>query len=185
MKAKSATIVTLLVIAGGCTLKEKDPMRQIMSDNLEHCVTSVKKVPIYVAPNGIFTISDGSLFGVAEGNVYLIKSDGEILLKTENLGSRYAFVLDNGKTVLGESYNGKEPWKSSIFTLDSKGVMLWERETGPPGLDGLAITPDGSFIAVGATDKEKKGHIMLLGLEGNVLWNHQIDGRIETVAVNN
>jgi outer membrane protein assembly factor BamB len=183
MRVKSVAIVIVLFMAGGCTLKEKDPVRQIMLDSLENCVTPAEKVPIYVTPNGIFTNSDGSLFGVAEGNVYLVSNKGEILLKTENLGSSYAFLIDNGKTVLGESYNGEESWESSIFILDSKGNILWERKTGLLGLDGLAVTSDGSFIAAGATDKEKKGHIMLFDQDGNVLWNHQIDGRIETVAV--
>ncbi|MBU6999046.1 MAG: PQQ-binding-like beta-propeller repeat protein [Theionarchaea archaeon] len=183
MKAGSATIVILLIIAGGCTLKEKDPVRQIMLDNVEHCVTPTEKVPICVTPNGIFTNSDGSLFGVAEGNVFLVNNEGEILLKTKNLGSSYAFLIDGGKTVLCESYDRKEPWKSSIVILDSEGDILWERETGLLGLDGLAVTSDGSFIAAGATDKEKKGHIMLFDRDGNTLWNHQVNSRIETVAV--
>jgi hypothetical protein len=60
MRVKGVAIVIVLIITGGCTLKEKDPIRQIMLDSLEHCVTPVEKVPIYVTPSGIFTNSDGS-----------------------------------------------------------------------------------------------------------------------------
>jgi WD40 repeat protein len=61
--------------------------------------------------------------------------------------------------------------------------VLWERQTGLIGLDGLAVTRDSSFIAVGAVDEEKKGHLMLFDQDGGKVWDHQIDGRIETVAV--
>jgi outer membrane protein assembly factor BamB len=70
-----------------------------------------------------------------------------------------------------------------LVKLDSDGNTVWKREIGLIGLDGLAVTPDGSFVVVGATDEEKKGHLMLFDRDGNELWEHQIDGRIETVAV--
>jgi outer membrane protein assembly factor BamB len=154
-----------------------------MVDNLEQCVTPLQKVPIYVAPNGISTIPDGTLFGIADGDVSLLNYKGEIFLTKEGIGSRYALLLDNGKALLAESYNKEESWKSTIIKFDSEGNILWERQTGLIGLDGLAVTPDGSFIAVGATDEEYNGHLMLFDHDGNKLWDNHINGRSGGVTV--
>ncbi|MBU7025284.1 MAG: PQQ-binding-like beta-propeller repeat protein [Theionarchaea archaeon] len=169
-KAKiKVTIILAVLLSAGCISKENDPINKIFSKPREQCVTPLRKLSADVSPNGISTIPDGSLFGVSTGDVLLFDNEGNLLWKKEPIGSRYALLLDNGRTVL--------------VSLDSEGNVLWERETGLIGVDGLAATPDGSFIAVGATDQEKSGHLMLFDKDGTKLWDHQIDGRIETVAV--
>jgi outer membrane protein assembly factor BamB len=177
------TVILAALLVAGCISKENDPIKQIFSKPLEHCVTPIREVSVDVSPHGISTTPDGSLFGVATGDALLFDNKGELLWKRESIGSSYVLPLDNGKNVLTSRYNSKEHWKSSIISLDSEGNILWERETGLIGDDGLAATPDGSFIAVGATDQEKNGHLILFNKDGTKLWDHQIDGIIETVAV--
>ncbi len=196
-KAK-ITIVLVALLVAGCISKENDPIKQIMSGNLEQCVTPLREISVDVTPHGIFTIPDGSLFGVSTGDIFYFSNKGDLLWTKKGIGSVYALLLDNGTALLAESYNKKEPWKSTILKFDSEGNILWERQTGEIGVDGLAATPDGSFIAVGATDQEYNGHLMLFDHDGNKLWDRhingrsgteagsktdQISGRIETVAV--
>ena len=182
MKVKSVLMVVTLTAIGGCLVQE-DPFKEIIFGNMEQCITPIRKISLHVSPGGISTTEDGSSFGVAGGDIYLFNNDGELLWTREGVGSTYALLLSDGIALLAESYNKEESWKSTIVKLDSQGNTLWERQTGLIGLDGLAVVPDGSFIAVGATDQEKKGHLMLFDQDGNKLWDHQIDGRIETVAV--
>jgi WD40 repeat protein len=170
-----------LCILGGC-IEQHELFEPEIPDQ---CVTPLQKISTSVSPGGISTIHDGSLFGVAtrfEG-VCLFTNHGRLLWTDEGTGSTYAILLNNGAALLAESYNKEDSSRSTIIKFDPKGKVLWERQTGLIGLDGLAATEDGSFIAVGAVDEEKKGHLMLFGQDGDKAWDHQIDGRIETVAV--
>jgi hypothetical protein len=197
-KVKIMVILVALLIIGGCISKENDPIKYIMSRNLEQKVTPIKELSTTMYPRGIFTIPDGSLFGVVNDGISLFDNKGSHIWTKRGIGSRYAIPLDNGEAVLAESYKKEEHWKSTLIMFDSEGNILWERQTGEIGEDGLAVTPNGSFIAVGATDKEYNGHLMLFDRDGNKLWDHQINGRsgkvtsskidrisgrIETVAV--
>ena len=175
-------LLFVLCLVYGCLI-QKDPFRPIITGNIKQCVTPIREVSISVAPAGISTMSNGALFGAADGDVYLFNNKGELLWTKEGMASRYALLMDEGKALLVSRYNKKESWKSGIAKVDAEGNILWEKQTGLIGEDGLAVTPDGSFIAVGATDEEKMGHLMLFDGDGTKLWNHQIDGRIETVAV--
>ncbi|MBU7017166.1 MAG: PQQ-binding-like beta-propeller repeat protein [Theionarchaea archaeon] len=175
-----------LVMIGGCLsqipFEEDDSSHSELLEE-EQCITPLKRLSMSVAPNGISTTSDGSLFAVTTGSIFLFNNEAELLWTKKGIGGNNTYILSNGSAVLAESYNHEEPWKSTIVKLDSQGNTLWERQTGLIGFDGLAVTPDGSFVAVGATAAVKKGHLMLFDGDGNRLWDHQIDGRIETVAV--
>jgi WD40 repeat protein len=181
---KSIFVVLGLCLVQSC-IRQEDLFRPADPEITHQCVNPIREISASVSPGGISTTSDGSVSGVAGtfGIISLFNNKGEVLWTREGIGSAYAFLTSNGTSLLVESYNKEESWKSTIIKLDSQGNTLWERQTGLIGLDGLAVTPDGSFIAVGATDEEKKGHLMLFNGEGTKLWDHQIDGRIETVAV--
>ncbi|MGD2248955.1 MAG: WD40 repeat domain-containing protein, partial [Candidatus Methanofastidiosia archaeon] len=176
-----STLIVLGLCLVGCI--QQDFVRPPVSEPIEQCVTPIQAISMSVSPDGISTIPDGTLFGAASGDIFYFSNEGDLLWTKKGIGSVYALLLDNRKTLLTESYNKEEPWKSTIIKFDSEGNILWERQTGLIGLDGLAVTPNGSFIAVGATDEEKNGHVMLFDHNGNKLWDHQIDGRVETVAV--
>jgi hypothetical protein len=180
--------VGILAVLGLCLVYgciQQNPYRPPVREITDQCVTPLKEISLSVSPDGISTTSDGSVSGVAgdPGIISLFNNKGEVLWTREGIGSVYALLTSNGTSLLVESYNKEESWKSTIIKLDSQGNTLWERQTGLIGLDGLAYASDGSFIAVGATDEEKKGHLMLFNGDGTKLWDHQIDGRIETVAV--
>jgi hypothetical protein len=181
-KIKVLVMLAALLIVGGCISKEDDPFKNIIHSHLEQVVTPLKELSIGLSPCGVSTTPNGAFFGGAGGDIFFFNNKGE-LLWTKDVGSRYALLLDNGTALLAGSYNKKESWKSTIIKFDFEGNILWERQTGLIGVDGLAMTSDGSFIAVGATDQEKKGHVMLFDGDGNKLWDHQVDGRVETVAV--
>ena len=84
---------------------------------------------------------------------------------------------------VAESYNKEEQWKSTIVLFDKNGNVMWETQIGLIGVNGLSMSPSGLFIGVGATDINKDGHIYLFNGEGKKLWDFQVDGRIEAVAV--
>lgn len=178
---RATTALLTLCILGGCIEQQELSSPEIP----DQCVTPLQRISMSISPGGISTIHDGSFFGVATnfGDVCLFTNHGELLWTDEGTGSTYAILLNNGAALLAESYNKEEPSKTTLVKFDSKGNVLWEMETGRIGLDGLAATRDTSFIAVGAMDEEKTGHLMLLDQDGNKIWTHQIDGRIETVAV--
>lgn len=181
MKTEGILIVLGLCLVHGCL--QQDMVTPTIPEDQNQCVTPIQKVSMRVSSGGISATSDGALFAVANGDVSLFTNQGDLLWTEVSVASRYALLLNDGTALLASKYNKEESWKSTIVKLDAEGNILWERQTGLIGLDGLAVTPDGSFIAVGATDKERKGHLMLFNQDGNKLWDHQIDGRIETVAV--
>jgi WD40 repeat protein len=182
IKAKNVLIVILICIVSGC-IQQEDLLRPEVPEFTDQCVTPIRSISLRVSPGGLSTAFDGSRFGVAGGDVYLFTSAGELLWARGKMASRYALLSSDGTDLVASSYNKEESWRSTIVKLDSEGNVLWERQTGLIGVDGLAVAPDGSFISVGATDEEKKGHLMLFDRDGNKLWDHQIDGRVETVAV--
>lgn len=182
--ARGTAVLIVLSVTGGCLLQDH-PATGGRPEDHQQCVTPLKKIPLNVSLGGISTTGDGSLFGVAGvfGVICVFNNQGEVIWKKEGVAGRHNLFLDEGAVFLAGSYNKEEPWKSTIIKFDSEGNILWERQTGSIGLDGLAATPDGSFIAVGARDEQEKGHVKLFDQDGNELWDHQIDGRVETVAV--
>lgn len=167
--------MVVIVIGGGCLIQE-DSLRKM-------CVTPIRELSLDVSSGGISTTSDGSIFAVATGETHVFNNKGELLWTREVRGSSCALLAKDGKSVLIESYNRDETWKSTIVKVDSQGNILWERQTGLIGSNGLAVTPDLSFIAVGATDEVKKGHVMLFDGDGNKLWDHQLNWIVDRVAV--
>jgi outer membrane protein assembly factor BamB len=185
MKPMSVLILVALAALEGCLIQE-DPFRPIISDNLEQCVTPLHACSSFdVRPDGISMTSDGSLIAVLhtmEG-LYLFNHTGDVIWSSDRFGGRLPKITEDGSYLITQirRHTTEDPF--FLTKVDHYGNIIWKREIGLIGDDGLAVTPDGSFIAVGATDKEKKGHLMLFDQDGNTLWDHQIDGRIETVKV--
>lgn len=189
IRRKESLAVGALILLGLCLiygcLQQENTTRPQIPEERDQCVTPLQKISASLSSGGISATSDGSLFGFATnfGTICLSNNRGKILWTREGIGSRYVLLLNSGTAVLVESYNAEEPWKSTLVKLDSQGNTLWEKMTGFIEEDGLAATPDGSFIAVGATDADKNGHLMLFDGDGNTMWNHQSDVRINAVAV--
>ena len=178
-------ITVALIIFGLCLVQNCIRQEEFLPPYVpeDQCVTPIKELSLSVASGGISTTLDGFYFAVATGKTHLFNNKGELLWSKRGMGSRYALLLSNGEGLIASIYDSNETWKSGVAKLDIEGNILWERQTGLIGVDGLAVTPDGSYIAVGASDEEKNGHLMLFDGDGTKLWDHQIDGRIETVAV--
>jgi outer membrane protein assembly factor BamB len=182
MNVMVIVIVVGLCLVQGC-LQQDSIGTPIIPEDQDQCVTPIQKMSISAAPGGISGTLNGTLFGVADGDVRLFTNQGDLLWTREGVGSTYALLLNNGTALLAESYNKEESWRSTMVKLDAEGNILWERQTGLIGDDGLAVTPDGSFIAVGAMNRERKGHLMLFDQDGNLLWEDHFEEWIETVAV--
>jgi outer membrane protein assembly factor BamB len=166
-------------------MKEKDPFRQIMVDNLEQCVTPIYNSPFDVRPDGISMTSDGSLIAVLhtmEG-IYLFDLSGDVVWSSNDFGGRLPMITKDGKYLITQIRRRTKEDPFFLAKVRADGYTTWKREIGLIGLDGLSMTPDGSFIAVGYVDQDKKGYVTLFDHDGNTLWDHQINGRIETVAV--
>jgi outer membrane protein assembly factor BamB len=182
INVKSILILGLCLV--GCI--QQDFVRPPASEPIEQCVTPLFVcTPFTTLPNAISMTSDGSLIAVIhtfEG-VYLFDPSGDIIWSTDTIGGRFPLITKNGHYLIAQIRRQTEEDPFFLAKIDREANIIWKREIGLIGLDGLAVTPDGSFIAVGATDKEKNGHVMLFDHNGNKLWDHQIDGRVETVAV--
>jgi outer membrane protein assembly factor BamB len=129
--------------------------------------------------------SDGSLIAVLhtlEG-VYLFNFSGEIVWTNDNFGGRLPMITKNGSYLITQIRRHTKDDPFFLVKIDQDSNIIWKREIGLIGVDGLAITPDALFVAVGYVDQESQGHINLIDQNGSKLWDHHIDGRIETVAV--
>lgn len=182
-------INSILIVLGLCLVQgciQQDLVRPPVSETTEQCVTPLYFcAPFTTLPNAISMTSDGSLIAVIhtfEG-IYLFDPSGGIILSNDTIGGRFPMITKDGNYLIAQIRRQTEEDPFFLSKVDREANIIWKREIGLIGLDGLAMTPDSSFIAVGYVDENKQGHLTLFDQDGNKLWNHQIDGRIETVAV--
>jgi len=140
--------------------------------------------------NDVSITPDGQTLAIAssDNNVYLIRS-GLLLWKYDAKMPviSVAVTPDSSYLVCGtgslESKEGDAPKDYRIYLFDGNGKLLWDQKIGYT-ITSVAITPDGSYIAVGAWDKKVHifsktgGHLREFKTEGNV-WSVSItpDGK--------
>ncbi|NMC75786.1 MAG: hypothetical protein GYA60_00580 [Candidatus Methanofastidiosa archaeon] len=131
--------------------------------------------------NSVSLTSDGSTMAVASSDksIYLLKS-GFLLWKYDVQAPviSVATTPDASYVVCGsgsfDSKEGEGPKDFKVFLFDKNGNLLWDYKVGYT-VSSVAITPDGSYIAVGSWDKKvhifsKSGeHLKEFKTEGNVL----------------
>ena len=184
-KAGSIVILVILLVSGGC-LFQNSFFGGTEPENLDQCVTPLFiHSPFSVLSDSISITSDGSLIAVLHSleGLYLFDRTGSILWSSDNFGGRSPLITDDGNFLITQIRRQTKEDRFFLVKIDVTGSILWENEIGLIGVDGIAITPDSSFIVVGYVDQNKNGHLMLFDGDGTKLWDHQIDGRIETVAV--
>ncbi|MBU7028831.1 MAG: hypothetical protein HXS48_17990 [Theionarchaea archaeon] len=185
MKVKGVLILIAFVVIVGCLIQE-DPFRQIIVENLEQCVTPLCIYSSFnVRPGGISMTSDGSLIAARHtmGGVYLFNIPSEVVWSNDNFGGQCPMITKDGSYLITQirRLTAEEPF--FLVKADQNGSIIWKKEIDLSGIDALSMTPDASFVALGYVDQDEKGHLILFDQDGNKLWDHQIDGRIETVAV--
>lgn len=92
-------------------------------------------------------------------------------------------TADGGLLVTGSSDSFSEPGDAWVLRTDGNGQVLWQKRYGGPGDESLfdAIqTPEGGFLAVGATDSFGAGKedmwVVKLDAEGNIEWQKTYGG---------
>jgi len=140
--------------------------------------------------NDISLTPDGQTLGVASSDkyVYLVRA-GMLLWKYDTKAPVISVEVtpDASYVVSGtgsfESKEGEGSKDYKVFLFDGNGNLLWSKTIGYT-VSSVSITPDGSYIAVGAWDKKvhifsKSGdHLKEFKTEGNV-WSVSItpDGK--------
>lgn len=110
--------------------------------------------------------------------VWTVHYDGGLQL--EDYGQRVATDADDDVIVVGMTRAmGQNQSDAIILKLDDDGQVLWdERYDGETGIDyfwGVAILPDQSIVATGATTNEMGAQqpiIVVYDEDGDVLWTH-------------
>jgi outer membrane protein assembly factor BamB len=151
----------------------------------ENCVTPLyKDSPFSTRPNGISMTSDGSLIVVRHtfDGTYLFNPLGTVIWVDDAMGWS-PIISKDGTHIVAQIRRKSDDDPFHLVKTDCNGDIIWNQEIGLIGLDGLAVTPDASFVAVGYMDSSLQGYLTLFDRDGTPQWTHQIDGRIETVAV--
>jgi outer membrane protein assembly factor BamB len=78
----------------------------------------------------------------------------------------------DGSRVVTLSHDG------TVRQYDEEGNLLWRRAVGFGGHNGLDMTADGRFIAVGSGGKDFPYSVFLLDGDGNMLWTHSEPGPV-------
>ncbi len=184
IKTKGIIIVLGLCLVQSC-IQQEDLFRPPEPEIINYVTPLYTYSSFSVQSGSISMTSDGSLIVVRhtfEG-LYLFNLSGEVVWSNNEFGGIHPVITRDGSYLITENrgYTKEDPF--FLIKIDREGNIVWKREIGLIGFDGLAITPDASFVAVGYIDENKRGHLVLFDRDGTTVWNHQIDGRIETVAV--
>jgi len=109
----------------------------------------------------IFIPTKGDITSMYDG-------DGNLLWRKEHRVTTYGGMSADGSVVVVLSHNG------NLYCYNGEGELQWYRlvpgtgGSGGAGHDGLDITPDGQYIAVGGGNY----NTILYDSKGNVLWRH-------------
>jgi len=103
----------------------------------------------------------------------MFDGDGKLLWRKEHRVTTYGGMSADGSVVVVLSHNG------NLYCYNGEGELQWYRLVpggGGAGHDGLDITPDGKYIAVGGGNY----NTILYDSKGNVLWRHTGSASIDT-----
>lgn len=81
-------------------------------------------------------------------------------------------MTDDGRRVLTLSHDG------TVRMFDAEGNLVWRRAIGFGGHNGLDMSADGGYIAVGSGGKDFPYSVYLLDGDGNQLWKHSQPGPV-------
>jgi len=107
------------------------------------------------------------------GCASMFDGDGKLLWRKELRVATYGGMSADGSVAVVLSHNG------NLYCYNGEGELQWYRlvpGSGGAGHDGLDITPDGKYIAVGGGNY----NTILYDSKGNVLWRHTGSATIDT-----
>jgi len=107
------------------------------------------------------------------GNASMFDGSGNLLWRKEHRVLTYGGMSTDASVVVALSHNG------NLYCYNKTGEIQWYRLIpggGGSGHDGLDITPDGKYIAVGGGNY----NTILYDSDGNVLWRHTGSGTIDS-----
>jgi PQQ-like domain len=129
-----------------------------------------------VSENGSY-VAVGEGFNDSGGAILLLNKTGSLLWEhqTDRIIEDVA-ISDNGSRILANGFQilpgiAAVFANSEVYALDSKGGLLWSRNSSFP-YDG-AISADGSRVAIFS-----QGFVALLTWSGQVLWNNTAEGAL-------
>jgi hypothetical protein len=129
-----------------------------------------------VSENGSY-VAVGEGFNDSGGAILLLNKAGSLLWEhqTDRIIEDVA-ISDNGSRILANGFQilpgiAGVFANSEVYALDSKGGLLWSRNSSFP-YDG-AISADGSRVAIFS-----QGFVALLTWSGQVLWNNTAEGAL-------
>ena len=135
--------------------------------------------------NDISLTPDGQTLGVAssDNHVYLIRA-GLLLWKYDLKVPVISVEVtpDSSYVVCGtgsfESKEGDAPQDFRLYLFDGSGKLLWSKKIGYT-VSSVSITPDGSYIAVGAWDKK----VHIFSKSGEPLREFETEGNVWSVSI--
>lgn len=122
-------------------------------------------------PYIIWTSPDMSRIMIPDKGDYIsmYNGDGDLLWRRDLRVLTYGAMSADGSLVVALAHNG------NLFAYSGEGELLWYRQipvgdsAGGAGHNGIDITPDGRYIAVGGGNYTT----LLYDAQGNLLWRHQ------------
>ncbi len=122
-------------------------------------------------PYVIWTSPDMSRVMIPDKGDYIsmYNGNGDLLWRRELRVLTYGAMSADGSLVVALAHNG------NLFAYNGAGELLWYRKipvgdsAGGAGHNGIDITPDGRYIAVGGGNYTT----LLYDAQGNLLWRHQ------------
>lgn len=132
----------------------------------------------------------GSYVAAAAGKkLYFFNQEGELLWSYKKKG---LFGGSIGHVSLSSdgSYIAAGDSSRKVLFFNREGELLWSKKTKVGGhlrtIEGISVSSDGSYVAAvsgGWSLPENKGDISFFDDDGELLWNHELEFCVESVAV--
>lgn len=131
----------------------------------------------YIAgvPYDVRIAKDHSAIAVADkGDVlWYYGFDGTLLWHVKDITVQTDMdMTSDGSSIVTLSHDG------TVRKFDARGNLIWRRALGFGGHNGLDMTADGTYIAVGSGGKEFPYSLFILDGDGNVIWKHSQEGPV-------
>ncbi|MBU4266149.1 MAG: PQQ-binding-like beta-propeller repeat protein [Candidatus Altiarchaeales archaeon] len=130
---------------------------------------------VSISENGNYIAVGSAGQGLEKEGIRFYNREGKLLWKYKDIDTGYephysvSISADGSYIIAGNDKNDK------VYLLDRDGKLLWSYKTG--FVEGISISVDGSYMAVGSGDK-----VYLLDRNGKFLWSHDING-ISSVSI--
>lgn len=147
---------------------------------------------ICTSDSGYIIVGTTSSFGVAQTDVYIIKTDKNITKQWSHLygspeiewGYGIRETMDHGYIVVGyTNQNPSSGYDIYLLRLSSNGDVVWSKTIGGPDWDfgyGIELTPDSGFVICGKSYSYSNGssdaYLVKTDKDGNVVWQKNYGG---------